>query len=199
MIEKMVFLQGFGFGGTNSFGTLLNSLEQQGVFAYVLPFLIVFAIVFGVLTRVNIFGTDNKVINSIIALSVSLMAIQFGFVSNFFSEIFPRVGIGLGALLIILIIYGIANPEGNWNKGVLGIIGAIILYMIFYNTFEADFFTTTYWFTDNWPTIIVIIAVLFAVGAIISNTPKGQPFKFGKVLENLFSSSAYNSNSGNKP
>jgi len=58
MINELFFLQSHGFYG-GSFGNLLLKLEGLGFFDYVLPFLIIFAMVFGILTRIKIFE-DNK-------------------------------------------------------------------------------------------------------------------------------------------
>ena len=49
-----VFLQSFGFFG-GGFGNLLSQLEQLGFFSYVLPFLLIFALVFGIGVGVSMF------------------------------------------------------------------------------------------------------------------------------------------------
>ena len=103
-----IFLQFFGGSGGVGFRDFLVKLEQLGFFDYLLPFLIIFALVFGILTKIKIFE-DNKAINAIIALSVGLMALQFGFVSAFFSELFPRLGVGLAVILVIIIFIGLSN------------------------------------------------------------------------------------------
>ncbi|MCH8945915.1 MAG: hypothetical protein IIA85_03260 [Nanoarchaeota archaeon] len=123
------FLAPFGFYG-GDIGNFLLQLEQLGFFSYLLPFLVIFALIFGILSRINIFE-DNKAINAIISLSVGLMALQFGFVSNFFSEIFPRLGVGLAIILVVLIFLGLfMDPEQKaMNYGMLG-IGAIIVVVI---------------------------------------------------------------------
>ncbi|MFQ5531223.1 MAG: hypothetical protein ACE5ES_01265, partial [Candidatus Nanoarchaeia archaeon] len=102
MIEKLVFLQFFG-GGT--IGDLLSVWQQQGFFSYLLPFLLIFALVFGILEQAKLFK-ENKAINGIIALVVGLMALQLDFVPIFFSEIFPRLGVGLSFILVLLILAG---------------------------------------------------------------------------------------------
>src|SRR3989338_4351196 len=103
MFEEVIFLQSFGFFG-GSFGNVLSQWEQLGVFSYVLPFLLIFALIFGILQKVNIFGgaqgQSNKGINGVIAVSTALMALQFNFVPLFFRDIFPKLGVGLTVILI---------------------------------------------------------------------------------------------------
>jgi len=102
MLDKILTLQTSGYyGGT--FGGVLSYMEQAGFFAYILPFLLIFALVFGILTKTQIFK-NNKAINGIIALVVGLLSLQFDFVPIFFSEIFPRMGVGLAIILALLIL-----------------------------------------------------------------------------------------------
>jgi len=126
MITGGIFLQPYGFYGGN-IGNILSNLQQLGFFSYLLPFLIIFAVVFGILSKVRIFG-DNKSIDAIISLAVGLMALQFGIVSSFFAELFPRLGVGLSVILVILILTGLFK-DGNddkWMNYVLLAVGLII-------------------------------------------------------------------------
>ena len=110
--------------------------EALGVFDFILPFLLVFAIVFGILSATNVLGT-NKGIAVIIAFVIGLMSIRYQyFFSSFLSEIFPRLGIGLTILLMLMILVGlfIARKEQKyWGYG-LAAIGVIIAIVIFYQT-----------------------------------------------------------------
>lgn len=95
-------------------GEIFAQLEAMGVFEYLLPFLLIFAIVYSVLSFVNIFK-NNKAVNAVISLAVALMALQFNIVSYFFADIFPRLGIALSIILVLLILGGMFL---DWdNKG----------------------------------------------------------------------------------
>lgn len=111
-------------------GSILSGWQSAGIFDYLLPFLLIFAVVFGILSATNILGS-NKGIHVIIAFVIGLMALQFNYVSDFFREIFPRLGIGLAVLLTLLILVGlfIADDERKywyWGLGAIGVIIAII-------------------------------------------------------------------------
>ncbi len=127
-----VFLQFVGgyYGGT--IGTVLAAWEQAGVFSYMLPFLLLFALIYGVMIQVKLFGgkedSTGRIINAIIALSVSLLALQFNFVPRFFAEVFPRAGVGLAILLLFLIFTSMfADPNSRWMMYSTYALGAAII------------------------------------------------------------------------
>src|SRR3989338_10579622 len=109
MISGLFFQIGGFYGG--SIGNMLLSWEQAGFFSYVLPFLLIFAIVFGILTKIKLFGAENKGLNAVVAIVVGLLSLQFSFVPIFFSEIFPRMGIGLSVILAVFILVGLFLPS----------------------------------------------------------------------------------------
>jgi uncharacterized membrane protein len=168
MLDKIFTLQIGGFyGGT--FGNLLSQMEQAGFFSYVLPFLLIFALVFGILTRTQIFK-DNKAINGVIALVVGLLSLQFDFVPIFFSEIFPRLGIGLAIILALLILAGLFfDPRNKLINYSLLVVGVIIFLVVLIQTFGWVGWTSGFLLYDSWPTIVMVIIVL-AVLALIFNS-----------------------------
>ena len=92
---------------------ILNQWNEFGIFSYVLPFLLIFAVVFGILQKTKIFGdpTDAKGINAIIALSIGALALLNDHVSIFFANIFPKLGIGLSILLTLIIFLALFSPD----------------------------------------------------------------------------------------
>ena len=185
-----LLLQTFGLYG-GSLDTFFYQLESLGFFTYALPFLIIFGLVFGVLSRIKLFG-ENKPTYAIISIAVSLMALQFGFVSQFFAEIFPRLGIGLAVIIVIFIILGLMNVDKKWNKGLMTIFGAVILLIILVKSFGSTWYNFGYWlpYNWNWGVIIVILVILAGLGTIISNTPKGESPKFD-TLKDIFKREHY--------
>ena len=113
--------------------------ENFGVFNYLLPFLLMFAIVFGILQYLKIFG-DNRMVHVVIAFVVGLLAIRWtqgGMLNRFYEELFPRLGIGVTVLLLIIILVGLFIPEeevGYWMYG-LGAIGVAIAVVVLVQTF----------------------------------------------------------------
>ncbi len=173
MIGGLIALASFGIAGGGNIGNFLYQLENAGVFSYVLPFLMIFAVVYAILSHSNFLGNNNTVVNLIVSIAVALMALQFQFVSYFFSEIFPRLGVALSIILTFMILLGLFVPWGNgqgsnwtrWFFGILaGIAGVIILVQSFSDAFgwNGDIFGggSWYWVSQYSTTIIICVLVL---------------------------------------
>ena len=92
------------------------------------------------------------------------MALQFGFVSAFFSDIFPRLGVWLSVILIFLIIIGLFNPSGKWMTGLMVILGLIIVMIILSQTFGNLWFYPNVWIdSQNMTEIIIIVLIIAAI------------------------------------
>ena len=175
MLEHVLSFQFGGFYG-GDVGNLLSYWEQLGVFSYVLPFLLIFAIVFGILTKIKVFG-ENKGLNAVIALVVGLLALQYAFVSLFFSEIFPRVGVALSILLVLIILVGLFfGPENSKVVNYLLLGVSIIAFLaVLINTAGYIGWYSAYWWYVNWPSIllgVIVIGIFFAI--INSAGPKKE-------------------------
>ncbi|MDO8610561.1 MAG: hypothetical protein Q7R95_08500 [bacterium] len=172
--EGLVFLATRSYSGSSSIGDFLNSASQAGFFSYLLPFLLIFALVYGILTRTKIFQ-ENRSINGIIALAVGLMALQFDMVTVFFAEIFPRLGVGLAILLVLIILTGLfIDPSRGWLMYTLLGIGVVIFLVVIINTAGDLGWPGSYWWYDNWPTVAMGVLFLIVIGVIVgagSNKP----------------------------
>ncbi len=167
MLEQILTLQWGGFYG-GDVGSLLSYWEQIGFFSYILPFLLIFALVFGILTRVKVF--DNKSINGVIALVIGLLALQFNFVPMFFSEIFPRLGVGLAVILAILILAGLfLDPKNKVQNYVLLGIGAVIFIVVLVQTFGWLGWSNSYLWNYNWSQIAAVAIVIIIITIIWSS------------------------------
>lgn len=167
---------------SGALGDFLSKWEQAGFFSYLLPFLLIFALVFGILTRTKIFK-DNKVVNGIIALAVALMALQFSFVPDFFSQIFPRLGVALAIILGIMIVVGLfMDPDSKLvNYFLLG-IGVITIGAVLIQSAGSIGWQSGTWWQDNWQLVVGAVFLFILVAVIIgSATPKqerGQPVPY---------------------
>src|SRR3989338_927294 len=106
-------------------------LENLAFLDIVLPFLLIFAVVYGILTWMNIFG-DNKAVHVIIAIVLGLLSVRLPFFSQFLAEISPRLGVGLTILLGLLILVGLFTPDKSRGviSWILFAVGAVIFIII---------------------------------------------------------------------
>jgi hypothetical protein len=109
--------------------SMLNSWADYGIFSYAIPFMLIFALVYGLLAKMGIFGdarddngkaTPTNGIYVVIALAVALMGIINDWAATFFAELFPRASIALGIFLVLIIFVGFfffpKNKEGKENQ-----------------------------------------------------------------------------------
>ena len=152
---------------------VLNIWNDMGVFSYVIPFLLIFAIIFAILDKTKILG-DNRPIESIVATSIGLLSLQFDFVSEFFAIIFPRFGMGIAIFIVLIIMVGFFFPADSdigkmkWIGYTVGI--GVVLWAITswdqwysYNGFGG-------WFAENiWS--IIVLAILVTVVVVVTKKP----------------------------
>lgn len=177
MLGEMIFLQSY-----SSFDTIINQLEQAGTFTYVLPFLFIFTLVFGILTRTKIFE-NNKGINFILSLAVALMALQTNYVSNFFAMVSPYLGIGLIVLLMVAIFLGLFAPRETWVVYTMIGISALILISVLLNIAQS---TGSMWYDWwlQWKGIIILITVVVVLFLIFNSEKPGEG-AYGKIVPKL--------------
>ena len=152
------------------FGTLLDIVfqwEQIGVFDFILPFLLIFAIVYGVLSGIKIFG-DNKSVNIIIAVVLGLLAIRFDFFSIFLSEISPRLGVGIVILMTLLILVGLFTPEKGRGIVLWIVMGVGALIFIIILAQIGGIFGFGYGGYGNNQLIAYVVLAILIIGVIIA-------------------------------
>ena len=146
--------------------------ETSGVFDFLLPALLIFSIIFGILTSTKVLG-GNKGVNAIIALSAALMAMRLQLVSDFFSLLLPGLGIGIAVIVVVLIMAGLFMSQGNIHEWMPtffwgGLVVGLIIVITVLNSFA--WFGSPWW-QQNWVSI-VWVAVLFTLLLQFFKEPK---------------------------
>lgn len=178
MIEPGIFLQFF------SLYDLYGQWETSGVFDFLLPALLIFAIIFGILTSTGVLGA-NRGVNFVIAATTALMAMRLQIVSDFFGLLLPGLGIGVAVLVVVLVLSGLFLQKSNWRQWMPtffwgGIIIALIIVVSVLNSFA--WFGSPWW-QQNWVSIVWIVVIL-AILAPLFVTPKTEEEK--KIEEGNF-------------
>jgi len=128
--------------------TILTDWEYMGVFEYVLPFLLIFAVVFGILHKSQIIG-EHRGINMVIALAIAMLAITSLPLREFFRVLFPYAGVGLAILLVGLILTGLffgGKEADRWWKITFFSIGMFIAVIVVLSALSSY----TAWGLGNW-------------------------------------------------
>ena len=153
---------------------ILNYLADFGVFAYLLPFLLIFAVIFGILEKANILGT-NRGVHATIALAVGLLALQFDYVSSFFASIFPYAGIGIAVVLVALILMGlISGDDDKIGKWIWFGVGAIAFIAIVWASLSELDFLFGRGFGDFGELVPILLILGILVGFVVWIVQSGK-------------------------
>lgn len=155
--------------------TILVSWQAAGVFSVILPALLFFAVVFGILSTTNIFGS-NRAVHVIVALVIAIIAITSVDVQNFFQVAFQNFGIALVVIIVMVLLTALFIPDahkGGWAIGFYSLGGIAALFVVFNSFSEFSFFGSNWW--HEWGAMI--IGALFLIGVIIAVSTSGGESK----------------------
>ena len=161
--------------------TILNS----SIFAeIVLPFILIFTVVFAILQKTQILGKEKKQIDAIVSLSIGLIVVSYANAVNIISDLIPFMAVSVVIILVFLILYGMVFKEGefvvsNKIKNVFGGLAAIAVT-------SAVLIVTGAWkyIKDNWlggeaqsaivTNVIFFIIVVVAIGIAMSSGKRSE-------------------------
>jgi len=96
------------------FSAMIKGLEQMGFYEVILPFLLVFAIIFAMLQKVKLFGKEQKNINVVVALVTAFFVVRVPEIVGAMNSFLPKVSFLVLVLLMVMLVLGIfgASAEG---------------------------------------------------------------------------------------
>ena len=116
--------------GTSDLEQLLQSWAQHGVFTVLIPFILIFAVVFAILERSKVLG-NKPAINAIVAISLGLLSLQLDVYRQlFYAQLFENFGTGLLILIVLLVLTGLFITDANGIAPAFKTIGAVIAIVI---------------------------------------------------------------------
>jgi len=95
----------------------------------VLPFLLVFALIFAILDKTKILGEEKRQINAIIAFVIGLFLIAFPFPRSIIVNLMPLLAVMAVIMLVFLMLYSFAGgkTEEKWVRITFGILIGLAL------------------------------------------------------------------------
>jgi len=147
--------------------TVVGQLNQVGFYSFALPFLLIFAITYGLLSKVELFNkNDSKKINSIIAICIAFFVVNYTpfatTLQDFFTNLFGSMSLVISGMLVFVLFLAILGIETRVLSGNDKIkyltVGAIIL--ITYGLFSSSL-------GESFSISNTTITTLFVLGFII--------------------------------
>ncbi len=114
-------------------GSIINAVittwKNFGIFDFILPFILLFAIIYGVLERTKLFGDIGKSVNAIIAFTIGMVTTLTGWFIGFLTGYLPWVStisivIVTGLMLVAMFV---GDFESIMKSKNIKTIGAIIV------------------------------------------------------------------------
>jgi hypothetical protein len=155
----------------SSFGEGLSLLKEIGLFDFFIPFLLVFAIIYGALEKTQVFGEGRHDINAVIALSIAFIFGITGWAVKATTSFLPWVGIIAVASVAFLMLTAMFWPdiqslrENKWVKALAGgIMALIIVYLLLHYLGIIDWMTqqiSEKGSIEEFLAVIVFLAIIF--------------------------------------
>ncbi len=122
------------------FYQLVSAFDELGGYDILLPFILVFTLVFAVLQKIKLFGTNSKNINAVVSLVISIFFLQNTYLIFILQKFLPNVSIFLVIFLMFLMLLGIfsgGSAPGNLFVGIAVIVSIIaVLLALFSDIFS---------------------------------------------------------------
>ncbi|MBW2970838.1 hypothetical protein KY320_01610 [Candidatus Woesearchaeota archaeon] len=188
-----------------SFTEAIIRLEALGLTDMLLPFLLIFTLVFAVLDKAKVFGKEKKNINMIVSLVIALLVViphvtgrypPGGDVVEIINSAIPNVSVFIVAIVMLLIMIGVfgvnVNVAGTSLGGIVTLLAIIIIGVVFANSAGWFNMRMPSWLGFlNDPDTQALIVVLLMFGVIVAFVTGGGDSgekNAGKGLTHFFES-----------
>ncbi len=157
-------------------GGTIGFMTDLGVYDVILPFLLVFAIVFAILEKTKIFGVEKvdgqtitrKNINAMVGFVMAFFVIGSSKLVGLINTVASQVFLLLLLVILFLMLAGIMQKEGEyelnekWKKTLLPVLFLVIV-LIFLNALgwlkDVYDFLSKYWNSEGVTSIILLLLV----------------------------------------
>ncbi len=176
-------------------------LEEWGIRDVLLPFLLIFIVIYAVLQKTNILGEGKKRMNLAFAIILALIVVIPHVTNSYPSEnldpvviinsALPAISIVIVAVIMLLILIGVFGGEASWKvssvSGWITIISLAIIVIIF--GAAAGWWGSWDWllnvFGSDTLAIIIILLVFGVIVAFIAGGEEKEEKEKGKFLNDL--------------
>jgi cation transport ATPase len=165
---------------------ILYQLQSLGLYEIILPFLLIFTIVFAILEKTKIFGTDNNKepktkINAVVSLILGLLIVNQFEIVNRLNLFLPKVSLFIVIAVMFLILLGIFGAQVSSGIsgiffGIAALISLLVIYWSLSPSIGLDFGSSPLesWFYTNSSTIIFLFIIGIIIWAVVSKPKSGS-------------------------
>jgi len=164
--------------GAYNLEEFIRILDSWGLTDVMLPFLLIFVIIFALMAKTRVLGEDKKKYNLVVALVIALLVViphvlnaypPGADVVDIMNQSLPQVSLIAVAVIMLLILIGLFGGEAKWMgsslSGWIAIVAFIIILIIFGGA--AGWWANWTWFDNFFGAETVAVIVMILVFAII--------------------------------
>jgi len=145
----------------------------------ILPFLLIFTVVFAILQKAKIFGDGKKQIDALVALVVGIVVISFAQAVGIILQMTVFLAVALVIVLVLTILLGSFSKEGDFFKDIITKpVRYILIIAAFLAVVIAAVYTTGFWqYLYDWVyigtdsatfvNVLFLVIIAAAVAAVI--------------------------------
>ena len=157
---------------------LMEQWASLGFFSFLLPWLFTFAIVYGLLAKVNLFGGNNNRISALIGVIVAFFVAPYAgaWLAGFFATLSTGMVIVLGALLTVVIFAAMIGVEAKDSFGYkkFGVpIVAVIAIIVFFFALGGELGEMTIG-SNTIMTVAFMVVLLLAIWFVVKGGEKSS-------------------------
>ena len=150
---------------------------------YVLPFVLIFTVVFAILQKSMILGKEKKQIDAIVALVIALIVISFANAVGIINSLLPFMAVSIAIILVFLILVAmlyIKDKEFELPKGLkntlIGLIVIAVAIAVLITTGAWDYILARYFNNsgEGLANVIFVVVILIAVAVAVSWKKKSE-------------------------
>ncbi len=121
----------------------LEVLREFGVFQVVIPFILIFALMYGMLSKFSPFG-DNNLLNSLISFSIAFIVISFAKATEFINMLIPFITTFFVVILFIVLLLMFMGLDLENVANVIKLPGISMIFIFFFVLFTLLALTVTF-------------------------------------------------------
>ena len=149
---------------------LFSQLGNIGFFSFLLPWLFTFAIVYGLLIKVNIFGDINKKVSGVIAIVIAFFITPYAGpgLASYFATLSTEISIVLAAILTVVLFGAMVGlTHADFGKGKRGWVIIIIAAIVIFFALGGEISGITFG-SDMLVTIVFLAILVVSVWLVVS-------------------------------
>lgn len=176
------------------FYDVILGFQDIGVYAVVLPFLLVFSIAYALLQKIKILG-DNKGVNVVVSMALGFIFLRNQFLVESVNKFLANVSVVIVILLMFLLVFGIFAGPHSWTGNaltaafVLSLVGIILSLATDFGPGWMSDFLGSFWYSIDPGTqgMILFIIVIIVVISLVTKKEKGPNEKgfFGNIVKDI--------------